>query len=335
MILVTGGAGLLGSELIDQLLLQGKSVLAIYRHTPISQNQFPQLIKVPCDILDVVGLESIMSDYKVSEVFHCAALVSFNPAFRDQLYKINVEGTANVVNACLATGVKKLVHVSSVAALGKMEGGKPMNETIQWTEETGNSAYGQSKYMGEMEVWRGLSEGLQAVVINPVVILGSGNWEAGSSKMFKSIYHEFPWYSEGTTGFVDVQDVARAMISLMESGVNGERYIVCAENRSFREVFDWIAKGFGKKPPHKKVTPMLAALVWRWEAFKSFFSKQEPLVTRETAHTALLNVQFDNQKLLKQLPAFQYQTVEQSIQRICKEFIPKYPARHHHLKTNV
>jgi nucleoside-diphosphate-sugar epimerase len=316
MVLVTGGSGLVGKELIKQLLAKGESVIAIYNTTALAEFNSPLLKKVHCNILDVTGLGEIMQG--VAKVYHCAGLVSFDPKQKQQLYKINIEGTANIVNAALDAGVKKLVHVSSVSALGRIRENQPITENMNWTEETNNSNYGQSKYLGELEVWRGIGEGLDAVIVNPVIILGDGDWTAGSSKIFKSVYEEFPWYSEGSSGFVDVRDVAKAMIELMESNTGSQRFILSAENKSYREIFNLIAQAFNKKIPHKKVTPTIAKIIWRLEAIKSMFTKKAPLITKETAATALAKVTFDNSKLLKLLPAFKYKKIEDSISHTCQ-----------------
>ena len=320
-ILVTGGAGLVGSELIRQLLSEGQAVRAIYRNTPLPFQDHPLLDQVRCDILDVVGLAEAMQG--IEDVYHAAAIVSFNPKQRDTLFRINVEGTANVVNACLDAGVRKIVHVSSVAALGRLRNGR-VDETMSWTPETSNSAYGKSKHLGELEVWRGMGEGLSVAIVNPSIILGAGDWNQGSSELFKSAYHEFPWYSTGTTGFVDVRDVACAMRMLMKSDVESERFILSGTNTTYQDVFTRIALAFGKKPPHKKITPFIAGLVWRWEAIKQFFTGKAPLVTRETAQTALALVEFDNQKLMKFIPAFQYHTLDDTIQHTVGVLKKKY-----------
>jgi len=317
MVLVTGGSGLLGSELIKQLLAQGTPVRAIYNKTPLPDFHNDRLQQFQCNILDIVGLEEAMQD--VEQVYHCAAIVNFDPAAKKELFKINIEGTTNVVNAALATGIKKMVHVSSVAALGRIRENEPVNESMNWTEETSNSNYGQSKYLGELEVWRGIGEGLNAVMVNPVIILGAGDWNAGSSQIFKSVYNEFPWYTEGITGFVDARDVALAMITLMESNISSERFIISAANRSYREVFNLIADAFGKKKPAKRVTPFIAQVVWRMEAVKSMLTGKKPLVTKETAATALANSYFDNAKMLKFLPGFQYRSIEETIIDTCAD----------------
>jgi dihydroflavonol-4-reductase len=318
MILVTGGAGLLGKELIAQLLAEGKKVRAIYNKTPLPNFNSNNLEQLQCNILDVVGLEEAMAG--IEEIYHCAAIVTFNPKRKMEMFKINIEGTANVVNIALEAGVKKMVHVSSVAALGRIREDEMINETMNWTEETSNSNYGQSKYLAELEVWRGIGEGLNAVMVNPVVILGAGDWNGGSSKLFQSAYNEFPWYAEGTTGFVDVRDVVKAMIQLMRSDITAQRFIVSAENRSYRDVFSLMAKAFNKKPPHKPVTRLIAKIVWRLEALKSLFTKQDPLLTKETAKTALAKVNFDNSKLKKYLPQFNYRKIEETIVETCAAF---------------
>ncbi|MGC4101336.1 NAD-dependent epimerase/dehydratase family protein [Ferruginibacter sp.] len=321
MILVTGGAGLLGKELITQLLAQGKRVRAIYNKTPLAAFNSNNLQQQQCDILDVMGLEEAMQG--IEEVYHCAAIVTFNPRRKADMFKINVEGTANIVNAALDAGIRKMVYVSSVAALGRIREDGPINETMNWTEETSNSSYGQSKYMAELEVWRGIGEGLNAVMVNPVIILGAGDWNAGSSQIFKNVYNEFPWYSNGVTGFVDVRDVAKAMIQLMESDISAQRFILSAADRSYKDVLTLMAKAFHKKPPHKSVTPFIAKIVWRLEALKSRFTGNDPLVTKETAKTALATVHFDNSKLKKYLPDFSYRTIEETITETCAAFSRK------------
>jgi dihydroflavonol-4-reductase len=315
MVLVTGGTGLVGKELIAQLLSAGKQLTAIYNKTPLPDYNTSSLKQFQCDILDTVGLEEVMQD--IDEVYHCAAIVTFSHKRKEELFKVNIDGTANVVNAALDAGVKKMVHVSSVAALGRIVENETVNETMSWTEETNNSNYSKSKYLGEMEVWRGIGEGLQAVIVNPTVILGNGDWQNGSTKIFKSVYEEFPWYSDGINGFVDVRDVVKAMIQLMDSDISGERFILSAVDKSYHELFDIIAKEFDKKPPHKKVTPFLAGLVWRIQSIKYLFNNKEPLVTKETANTALAKVHFDNSKLKKFLPDFNYRTIGETIRDTC------------------
>ena len=316
MILVTGGAGLVGKELIKQLLDKGKTVKAIYNKTAITGYNDPKLQLVQCDILDVIGLEEVMED--VDELYHCAGFISYAPRDTKKLYKINVEGTANVVNAALNAGIRKMVHVSSIAALGKPAVARDMiDENTPWIESNAKNNYGNSKYLGELEVWRAIAEGLAAVIINPSLVLGAGNWNEGSTEIFKSVYKELPWYTEGVTGFVDVRNVAGSMIQLMESDIVSQRFIVSAENDSFRNVFNMIAKAFNKKLPTRKVTRLLAAIVWRLEAVKSKFTNLKPIVTKQTAASAMAIQYFDNSKLKKYLPSFSYYTLSQTISDTC------------------
>jgi nucleoside-diphosphate-sugar epimerase len=322
MILVTGASGLLGSALIKKLVDNGEQVRAIYRSEIPSIEGGDKVAWVKADIQDILSLEDAMEG--IATVYHCAGMVSFNPKNKQQLHKVNVEGTANVVNACLEKGVKKLLYVSSVAALGRIREDQPINETMQWTEETSNSEYGKSKFLGEMEVWRGIGEGLKAVIVNPVIILGEGDWEKGSTEIFKTIYDEFPWYTEGISGFVDVQDVVRAMTDLMHNDVFAQRFIISGVNISYHTLFNKIAAAFNKKAPHKKVTPFIAEVVWRLEAVKGMITGKSPLLTKETARTAQAKVNFDNSKLLKYLPSFSYTPIDETIARVCEHLKKKF-----------
>jgi dihydroflavonol-4-reductase len=322
MILVTGATGLVGSHLLRRLVITGHKVRATYRSSVPSSDTSSSIEWVKADILDVMALAEAMQGVK--QVYHCAAVVSFNPDQKKQLHHINIQGTANVVNAALNADVQKMVFMSSVAALGRIREDVAIDETMNWTPETSNSEYGKSKYMAEMEVWRGIGEGLNAVIVNPVIILGAGDWSSGSTAIFKSAYDEFPWYTEGVSGFVDVEDVVTAMTDLMQSNITAQRFIISGANTPYRSIFNLIAQGFGKKLPSRKVTRFMAAIVWRIEAIKSWFTRKLPLLTKETARTAQAKVHFNNEKLLKTLPSFTYTPVEASINRICKELKIKY-----------
>ena len=317
MIFVTGASGLVGAHLITSLIEKGLSVRALYRKDIPVFKHSEKVHWVKGDILDIHSLEEALQG--ITQVYHCAAIVAFTPKQAAAMLHANVEGTANVVNACIAHQVQKLVYVSSVAALGRIREDGAVNETMNWTPETSNSVYGKSKYLAEMEVWRGMGEGLNVAIVNPVIILGAGDWNKGSSEIFKSAYDEFPWYTQGVSGFVDVLDVIDAMQLLMESEISGQRYIISGDNRSYRDIFTLIAKGFQKRPPHRKVTPTLAAIVWRLEAIKALFTRKTPLLTKETAATAQAVVHFKNQKFLEAFPSFKYRTIESTIERVCRE----------------
>ena len=313
---------MVGIHLLQELLKQGDEVVALYRSAIPAGFTGPGNEKIQWvkgDILDVVLLVDLMKDCE--RVYHCAGLVSFNPSKAEELMKINVEGTANVVNAALATGVQRLVHVSSVAALGRKRNNTTVTENVKWEDSANPSVYGMSKYLGELEVWRAISEGLNAVIVNPVIILGLSEWGTGSSAMFRNAFNEFPWYTEGVSGFVDAADVAKAMVLLMGTEITEQRFILSAENRSYRSIFTEMAIAFGKKPPSRKVNPSLAAIVWRIERVKSFLTGKEALLTKETAETAQQKVNFDNSKILNALPGFAFKPVGETIKESCAGYL--------------
>ncbi|MDB5229515.1 MAG: dihydroflavonol-4-reductase [Chitinophagaceae bacterium] len=322
MILVTGGTGLIGSHLIKALLLQDTPVSALYRKTIPEFEGFEKVEWIKGDILDPGSLTGAMRNKR--QVYHCAAMVSFHPSQKEELLSVNVQGTANVVNTALDAGIDKLLFVSSVAAIGRIREDGPINENMQWSPKTNNSEYGRSKYLAEMEVWRAIGEGLKAVIVNPVMVLGESDWNNSSTALFKSAYNEFAWYTEGVSGFVDVADVVKAMILLMNSDIEAQRFILSAENISFRQLFTMMATAFDKKPPYKKVTPVLAEIVWRAEAIKAKMTGKKPLLTKETARTAQAKVYFDNSKFLKLFPSFQYSPVSESIGIICRQLIERH-----------
>jgi dihydroflavonol-4-reductase len=322
MVLVTGGSGLLGGYLLRELLREGEKVKALYRtrySSLLTEEELNAIDWIKGDIFDVVLLEELCLE--CSEVYHCAGMVSFNPSRKDEMMKINVQGTANVVNASIAGNVKKLVHVSSVSALGRKRDGMTVTEESRWSEENNLSNYGKSKHLAEVEVWRGISEGLNAVIVNPTIILGVGDWNDSSASTFKNAYQEFPWYTKGISGFVYATDVARAMIALMRSDISEERFIITAENLPYREIFNMMAKNFSKKSPHRAASKILAGLVWRLERLKSLFTGIDPLLTKETAETARMKVYFDGSKLRRSLPGFSYMPIDEAIAECCREYL--------------
>ncbi|WP_449587078.1 NAD-dependent epimerase/dehydratase family protein [Niabella ginsengisoli] len=309
---------------MKELVQQGFRVKAIRRETA----QMPQFIDpailqkvewVEGDILDVVSLADAMQD--VDTVIHSAAIVSFSKKDRPKMYKVNVEGTKNVVNIALESKIKRLVYISSVAAIGRKLTGGTVNEKAQWEDSKANTHYAISKFNAELEVWRGFAEGLEGVVLNPATVLGFGNWDQSSSALFKNAYKEFKWYTNGINGFADVEDVAKASVMLMQSDITEERYIVCNSNWPFRKVFDTMAENFGKKKPSKEATPFLSGIAWRLEKLKALFTGKKPLLTKESAKVANSFTEFDNSKLLKTLPSFHYTPLEETIQKACKKYL--------------
>jgi dihydroflavonol-4-reductase len=302
---------------------KGYSVRAIRRSNKlpfyISSDILDKVEWVDGDILDVVSLEDAMDG--MDTVIHSAAIVSFVKKDRKQMYQVNVDGTANVVNIALEKEVKRLVHISSVAALGRTAGGGHVTEEKKWEESKVNTHYGSSKYKAELQVWRGMAEGLSAVILNPSTILGYGDWHSGSCAIFRNVYEEFKWYSPGINGFVDVEDVARVALLLMESDITEQRFTVNAESWEFKRLMDTMAENFGKKKPARQTTPLLMSLAWRLEHLKMMFTGKRPLLTKESARVAHSKTYFDNDKILRTLPGFSFIPLEESIRKACKNYL--------------
>jgi nucleoside-diphosphate-sugar epimerase len=220
----------------------------------------------------------------------------------------------------LENDVRRLIHISSVAALGRTTNGGHVNEEKKWEESKANTHYGKSKFKAELQVWRGISEGLEAVILNPSTILGYGDWHSSSCAIFRQVNDGFKWYTPGINGFVDVEDVAKVAIQIMESTINEERFIVSGDTWPFKKLQDTIADGFGKKRPQKQTTPFLMAIAWRLEKVKSFFTGKKPLLTKESARVAQSQTWFENDKILKALPGFSFTPLEETIKKACEKY---------------
>ena len=323
MIFLTGATGFIGSYILAELVREGHTVRALRRQRSVPPHLPREIAEqvewVSGDILDVTLLNEQLRG--CNRIIHAAALISFDPGDRKKLFKLNIEGTANLVNAALENNIPDFIYISSVGALGKSNSPAPVNEEKKWQISGQETNYAVSKYHAEMEVWRGMGEGLRPLIINPSTVLGYGDWNQGSCAIFKSVYHEFPWYVKGRNGFVDVEDLAVAVVQLMNGPVRNERFIVSAENWNFRDLFNCIADGFNKRHPPMEATPFLAGLAWRAEKLKSFFTGNKPLLTRETAATARKISIYDNSKMLKVLPGFQYRPLEDSIKNACNRYL--------------
>lgn len=330
--LVTGGTGLLGAHLLFELCNEQEKIRAIKRSTSSIESVkhifsyysseaealFQKIEWVDCDVLDITELDLVFEG--VTHVYHCAAMVSFDSKDKDLLYDTNINGTANIVNICLNKKVKKLCHVSSVAALSRSENHQIIDENSHWKDDKYNSQYAISKYRSEMEVWRGIEEGLNAVIVNPSVILGPGKWDEGSSGLFGKIYGGFKFYTEGENAFVDVRDVAAIMKRLMMGEQHTERYIICAENISYKELFFTMADALEKPRPSIKPPKWLSEILWRLEKVRTFIFGGSPFITKETAHTALNTYHYDNKKIQKTLQ-FTFIPVKQSIKENAQLFL--------------
>ncbi len=335
MILVTGATGFLGSHLVCQLLAKGEFVRACKRQTSASSEfnfvfdfYFPSAEaksqvenKLQWVITDVLEIDTFSAALEgISAVYHCAALVSFDPKDRELLQQTNVEGTANVVNLCLTQGVKNLSYVSSIASLGRTKTGNTMDENCKWENSKLNSNYAISKYQSEMEVWRGSEEGLNVAMVNPGVIIGPGNFNKGSNELIKSVYNGMPLYSLGVNGYVDVRDVARALIELTERKIYSKRFILVGANLSIKDLFFSIADGFGKKRPSILITPFLAALSWRVMWVLRLFTKKGLAITKETARAAINESYYKSDAIIKEI-AFTFTPIETTIKDCCETYL--------------
>lgn len=320
MILVTGGTGLLGQHLLEKLSAQQK-IRAIFRTalpTFYASLNHGNIEWVEADITDIISLERAFEG--ITQVYHCAAIVSYDPRMKERMMQTNIEGTANIVNLCLDHQLKKLCYVSSIATLGEGIIGELIAEKNDWEEGHTNSNYAMSKQGAEMEVWRGIAEGLQAVIINPGIILGEGDDAKSSTNLFKIIRNEFPYYTQGGTCWVDVKDVVKAMIRLMESPIENERFIISQGNYSFREVFTMMAKAMNKKPPHRLASPFMTEIVWRLAYVKSIITGRVATISKETARSAIQTRRFNGSKLLNALPYFTYTDMHETIRRISSHY---------------
>lgn len=321
LVLVTGATGFVGAYLVRLLLKEGWKVRALRRqhsNMALVADIASQVDWREADVTDLGALEDAFEG--VTHVCHCAALVSFHPKDAAKMLKINVEGTANIVNLCLDFGVKRLVHVSSIAALGRTPKRKHLDEASKWVESSHNSRYAISKHRAEMEIQRGVAEGLSAAMVNPSVVVGSKDWEEGMSGFFKKIDQGLKFCPNGGSGFVDVRDVVRFMVHLLESDQQGERYILNAVNSSHREFFNMIAQELGVKPPPITVGPFLAEVAWRVEWLKEKLLGTMPMATRESARASVTHYTYGNEKS-QSVFGFRYLPFEQTVHETAQQYL--------------
>lgn len=309
MIFVTGGTGVLGSQLLFDLSQDDLKIRVLYR-AESKRNQLKQFFQhfdpknglkrfekidwVQGDLLDIVTLEEYMLGCDF--VYHCAALVSFHKRDFNQLIKLNREGTANIVNISLTIGIKKLCYVSSTAAIGG-SGKEIVTEKTNWKNTPTITGYSISKYSAEKEVWRGIEEGLNAVIVNPCVILGAGNWNDSSLTLMRTLGKGTKYYPPGKNATVDARDVSRIMIKLMKSDINKERYLCTGSNQSFKELMDEVTKQLKVKPPRKLVRRWMVSAARRLLGFVSFFTRKKPSITKETVNTLFSDREYSNAKV--------------------------------------
>lgn len=326
MIFVTGGTGLLGSHLLFELTKSATPVKAIFRNASKlevvkrvfqfydQQNgleRFNSIQWVNCDVLDVVTLAEEMEGS--SHVYHCAAIVSFHRRDFNAIMKVNREGTANVVNCALDLGIEKLCYVSSTAAIGNGNNDPIVTEETKWKQSPTTSGYSIAKYSAEKEVWRGIEEGLNAVIVNPCVIIGAGDWNESSMTMFRTIDKGLKFYTEGENAFVDARDIAEIMQKLMLSDIQNERFLCIGENAAFKTLFDKIALRLNKKQPTILVKPWLMGITWRLMALISLLPRIKSPITQETARSAFGKTVYSNEKIKKALD-FKFRTLDEMVE---------------------
>ena len=296
MILVTGGTGLVGSHLLVEFASRGQRVKALRRsgsdtsvvpklfsHYDVNLQNLKLIEWVEGDVEEYSSLKDLLCEVKT--VYHCAAIVSFRGSDFQKMLSVNVQGTANLIDACIEVGVKQFCFASSVAALGSPVDSGMVDETSLWGKSKGKSGYAISKFFSEMEVRRGVELGLKATIVNPTVIIGPGRWNSGSGQIFGTINRGFPFYTDGVTGYVDVRDVVNCMITSVEKEAWGERFVVNGQNISHREVFSQIAKKMGKKSPFIHVKPWMSSIAWRVASVFAFITQGKPSLTGETARS--------------------------------------------------
>lgn len=310
---VTGGTGLIGSHLLYHLAKEGHNLVALKRPTsninltrklfkaysPENTKLFDKITWVDGEVEDYQSLLNAMNN--AQEVYHCAAIVSFSSKDANRMLDVNVGGTANVVDACLELGIERLCHVSSVAAIGSPMAGNEVDESVPWGKSKGKSGYAISKFLSEMEVWRGVERGLKAVVVNPTVVIGPGNWDSGSGQIFGTIAKGFPFYTTGVTGYIDVRDVAKAMVLAMQKGLWNKKYILNGENLSHKIVFETIAKAMGKKPPTINAKPWMSAIAWRFAWLGSKITGKPSALSRDTARSGHAITHYSTELAKKEL----------------------------------
>ncbi len=327
MILVTGGTGLVGAQLILDLLLKGEEVRALRRENSNDEiinrvflnhkNQLSRIEWIKGDITDIFSIEEAMQNS--DRVFHAAGLISFHKKDAARLQKINVEGTANMVNTALNKGISHFCHISSVAALGRSELMPTIDETNQWKASKLNSNYAISKYGAEREVWRGMEEGLNAVIVNPSIIFGPGNWSSGSSSIISKIDKGMPFYTNGTTGFVDVRDVSACAIELMQHKITRQRFILNSESKSYREVFNMVADALGKKRPQFEAKPWLTKIALIAENISSMITGKTSIITPETVRNSSRKWYYSNEKIKKAID-WEFISVSDSVEAMVSAY---------------
>ncbi len=325
MILVTGGTGMLGSYLLYHLLQKGEKVVALKRKSSqfdVTKTVFSFLSNHPDkDFNSIEWLDADLFNYYelldltegVRDIYHCAAIINYSSKNPDEQIINNREITRNLVNVALERQVERFCHISSIAALGGTSDGTPVTEQVIWETSKRHTHYSVSKYESEMEVWRAISEGLNATIVNPSVILGAGDWNRGSANLIKKIADGFKYYTLGSTGFVDARDVVSICYQLMHTPqAFGQSFILNADNLKYQKLFQYICDAAQQKPPYIYASPFITNMVWRYEKWKSFLLRRTPILTKESSETAHKQLAYSSEKLHQYID-FEYTKVQKTL----------------------
>ncbi len=332
MILVTGGTGLVGSHVLYYLCKANQEVRALYRnekkralvknvfsyYSENFEDLFNSINWVHSNLNDIPTLTDAFKD--IDTVYHCAALVTFDPNRYHELRKSNIEGTANIVNLCISNAVSKICFVSSIAAVGDDSNGNPATEETPWNSDADNNIYAITKYGAELEVWRGTQEGVDAIIVNPGIIIGPGFWRSSSGSLIKRIYKGLKYYTEGVSGYIDIHDVVQAMIQLMNSPIRNERYILVEDHMSFKDFAVKVAETLQVKPPHKKATNFKLQIAWRLDWLNYFFKRKYRRLTKHNVRSITSNSYYNTAKIKSAL-SMRFKPIDKSITETCQYFL--------------
>lgn len=308
MILVTGATGLIGGHLMWQLLQTNDKIVAIRRKTSSIDalktifsfygSDVDELLQKiewrEADVLDINSLSLAFQDIDI--VYHCAAVVSLS-AGTETMTDTNVSGTKNIVELALQNKISKLCFVSSIAACGQSVDDDYIDENTNWKNTDNRNAYSRSKYYAELEIWKGIEKGLNAVIVNPGVVLGVSGTQTGSSQIFYQVKKGLAFYTSGGTGYIDVRDVVKLMILLLTSEISGQRFILVSENCNTKRILSWMADGFGKKRPQILISKRPMMLLGSILEFTGQVLNFKPLIDKSMARSITHREKYSNNKV--------------------------------------
>lgn len=332
MIFVSGATGLVGSHLLFELCQTKTKIRATFRDKSRMENVkhvfryysddadmlFEKIEWIPLNLFELEDVIKATKD--CSQIYHCAAIVSFNPANKKETIRLNELMTKNIIEAALFHSIFDFCHISSIATLGRMPNNGYIDETVKYDKSDSHSAYSIGKFKAEVLVLEAQKRGLKPLIVKPSVIIGPGWWKEGSGKFYSVINSGLPFYTNGQTGFVDVRDVAKAMVLLMDSNIRNTDFLISAQNMSYQDFFTKIARSLHKEPPKIKISAFVSMIVWPFAEFFAAIAGKEPVMNRYTARTSQSKYQFSGEKLTNTID-FNYRNMDLSISEFGNFFI--------------